>query len=89
MSKEVSVKKVVLDLGGKEVTLTLKEAKALRDALDELFETKRIIEHRDHWVYPYHDPWPYHRPYVTWTGKSSGVQCKMSNSGTLNLALRE
>lgn len=89
MSKEVSIKKLVLDLGGKEVTLTLKEAKALKDALDELFVSERIVERHNRWVYPYVDPWPYRRPYVTWTANSSGVRCQMNSSGTLNLALRE
>ena len=48
-----AIKKIVLDLGGKEVTLTPKQAKNLKTALDELFGV-RVVKEIHH-----HDGWPY------------------------------
>ncbi len=57
------VKKVVLDLGGKEISLTLKQAKNLQSALDELFgervRIEKTVEHiHDYLPQPYYSPQP-------------------------------
>ena len=50
-----AIKKIVLDLGGKEVTLTPEQAKNLKTALDELFgkQVVKEIHHHDHYQ-PYY-----------------------------------
>ena len=50
------IKKIILDLGGKEVELTTGQAKKLKEALDEMFgkEIVKEIHHYDYWQwYPY------------------------------------
>lgn len=45
------IKKIILDLGGQEVVLTTKQAKRLKEELDELFGSKKVIEYRDRWYW--------------------------------------
>jgi hypothetical protein len=59
MKKDEVIKKMVLQLGGKEVELSIDEAKKLHEALNELFERKVITVER-HIHTDYHYPW-------TWT----------------------
>ncbi len=48
------IKKVVLQLGRKEVELTLEEAKKLYEGLSELFETKTVERfHYPWWTWSY------------------------------------
>lgn len=49
----VEIKKIVLQLGEKEVELTIEEAKKLKETLNELFGTQ--IVYQDRWYYHY--PW--------------------------------
>jgi len=61
--KDVKIEKLVLNLDGDKVSLTITQAKKLKAILDELFGkeiVKEIIE-----KHHYHDNW-YYRPYVTW-----------------------
>lgn len=57
-----AIKKIELDLGGKIISLTPKQAQNLKDALDELFgkEIVKIIEKEKEYI-PY--PQPYPQPY--------------------------
>lgn len=62
--KKIGVSKVVIQMGDKEATLTVEQAKELRDALNALLGEKvveRVVE-RDRW-YPYNPYNPYN-PYV-------------------------
>lgn len=43
------IKKLVLDLGDKEITLTLEQAKKLHEALNELFSKKVVTEKHHHY----------------------------------------
>ena len=48
------IKKIILDLGGKEVELTTGQAKKLKEALDEMFGKEIVVHHHDYWQwYPY------------------------------------
>lgn len=56
------IKSVTLDLGKKQVTLTMKQAKALKEALDEMFgkeviREREVIHEHDYW------PWRWNQPY--------------------------
>ena len=60
MSKKAEIKTIVLDLGGKEIKLSLAQAKQLNLVLGELFDLKPlgvpyypiVIErHRPYWEY--------------------------------------
>ena len=58
MSTEV--KKIVIQMGKKDVELTLDEAKELRNALDDLFPMKSgpiIVPVYPSWPYRYWEPW--------------------------------
>lgn len=65
--KKAEIKKIVLDLGDKEIELSLKQAEKLHEVLDELFKKSVVV--------PYQPPiiiregrywWDYPRP--MWTG---------------------
>lgn len=80
------IKELKLQLGEKEISLTVEEAKKLKEALDELF-VKEIIEVRPFYPYWYWQPLtPY---WVTWqqgTGPyrimTSGASSASYDSGT-------
>jgi hypothetical protein len=60
------IKKLVLDLGKKEITLTMEQAKKLKDALDGLFGEKVIREehyHHDHYPCQWSWAWPTYTTY--------------------------
>ena len=81
------IKKIVLDLGKKEITLTPEQAKKLKNALDEMFGNK-VVEHHyhDHWdwwpippIYvssPSLPSYPYYTTYCT----SNGCEASYSNN---------
>ena len=50
--KDAVIKKFVLELGGKEVSLAPEQAKKLFEALSELFEKKIVVEEHHHHDYP-------------------------------------
>lgn len=57
MADKQVIKKIVLQLSGKEVSLTPEEAKQLFEALGEMFEKKvvHVYEpYRWYWTYPYY-----------------------------------
>ena len=64
--KDAVIKKFVLELGGKEISLTPEQAKKLYEGLSELFEKKVIVEERHH----YHPSWWYSGSY---TVPSTGI----------------
>ena len=92
----MEIKKIVLKLNDKEVSLTIEEAKKLKELLGELFGKdiiKEIVKEEHH----YHDnyrPYWYYSPY--WAGNGT-VYCSTNtatlanavnytaNSGTLTL----
>lgn len=59
MSK-TAIKKMIIELNGKDVELTIAQAKELHAALNELFEEKeRVVPYpvyRRPYVWPYRDP---------------------------------
>ena len=87
MSNKVEIKKIVLNLGGKQIGLSMDEAKKLKALLGELFDEKVswfpyptpiiIEESRPYW----------YSPNVTWT---SGSECEVGfnrDSSTLSFIL--
>lgn len=61
--KKIGISKVAIQIGDKEVTLTVEQARELRDALNELLGEKvieRVIEHDRY--YPYVAPYVYTYP---------------------------
>jgi len=50
--KDVKITSLELELGKKKVSLTIGEARKLKNALDELFATKVIHEEHHHHDYP-------------------------------------
>ena len=86
------IKEVKLQLGEKEVSLTIEEAKKLKEALDELFG-KQLIDVRPYYPYWYWQPTftPY---WVTWQGTgpyrvtTSGASSASYDSSTNTMALK-
>ena len=83
----VKISTLKIDLGDTTIELTLKQAQALKDALNDTFGEKVT-----QYVYPYHHYYPH--PYTTWAGSpatsisdSSSVTAYASSTGALNLAL--
>lgn len=82
------IKKIVLNLGEKEVSLTPGEAKKLKAALDEMFgkevvEVVRQIHHHDHY------PWRWYplQPYYKYTTTGGVCTTYNSNNSTMTLSL--
>ncbi len=73
MGDKIKLKRIVLKTSeGKEVSLTLEEAKELSDQLSELFGPK-YIPYQPVVIDRYYPPWDrYYKPYITWT---SGAAC--------------
>jgi hypothetical protein len=61
MSKEVQIKKIVIQIGQKELNFTLEEAKELKDRLIELFPEKVIC--LSSW--PTYIPFQINQPHIT------------------------
>lgn len=82
--KEIKLEKLVLNVDGTKIPLTLDQAKKLKDILSDLFgkEIVKEVIHDHH----YHDWW--YRPCITYTGTSDVPQrlndnivyCSTSNS---------
>lgn len=81
--KQVQVKKLVIELNGAEVELTMAQARELRAALNEIFgEDVRREVVREPIVIPYREPWtwPYRRPY--WLA-ASGTKFRLSDNSEM------
>jgi hypothetical protein len=83
MEQKAEIKRIVLDLGDKEVTLSVEQAKKLKNLLSEMFG-KEVIEkhiHHDNW---YWKPWYPQQPYYygsSWgnaTLKDNSVYCSLA-----------
>lgn len=66
MPKKVKVDRIVLDINGKKLELSLEDAQGLRDVLDEVLGKETIVEIREKY-YPYVTV-PYIYTYPKWTG---------------------
>ena len=87
---EDRVKKLVLDVGGKEITLTVEQAKSLFQALDELFGEK--IRYVDKWHYDYLPlptkyPWRHHDIWCNTSGTAKASY--LAKNETLCLAINK
>ena len=86
---DAKIKKIVLDLGNKEITLTCEQAKMLKELLDELFEREVVkeVHHHDYgWCYPipiYEYPKPSLQPWIVTCG--TGQAQFSGNDVTLSL----
>lgn len=88
MTKELAVKEIVLQLGKKEVSLTIDQAKKLMELLNETFGKK--VEHVHHHDTVYRDRYPYWNwPYngVTFTC-DSGTATYGEVTGQVTLSLQ-
>jgi len=85
-NKDIKIEKMVLNIEGEKVSLTMEQAKKLKDILNELFgkEIVKEIIHDHH----YHDWW--YRPY-TWSGGTGDIQPQLPqlycSTNALNVTL--
>ena len=66
------LKKLILEIGKKEIELTEKEARQLKDALADLFGSKETV-YVPQIVERWRDSpwWPYWQPYITCSGNTN------------------
>jgi len=98
---DVSIEKIIIKIGKKEIALTKEEVNKLHSALDDLFGKETIVKHEYS-----HSPWYYTRPryrdpYERWyigdticssnqmTGLSSNGMFSTNASNTLKLDLND
>ena len=81
---KVKIEKIVIRIGDKQSELTVEDAKALRDMLDQMFSKEK------EYVPYYPTTWPWYVQPVTWTTVTSSepykgvvtVTCYNHNSGS-------
>jgi hypothetical protein len=71
MSEEVKVTKITMEVGGKTITLSVDDAKKVRDALNEIFGTPTDIKVLEKEIIRDHYP-PYY-PCITWEKKDYDI----------------
>lgn len=86
MSEKVQITEVKVKIGDLDITLSIDQARGLKQALDELFPTERAIQPiniQPIWIEPYHNRryYPYWETEVVWS--------QPDNSGTYQLQLKE
>ena len=82
MEKEIKIDSLNIKIGGREIELSLDEAKKLHKALSEIFTVDKKVEHVHH--YDYYRYWPqyYSQPVY----KDYGiVYCSTANAGNKSL----
>ena len=94
MSKKAEIKKIVLDLGNKEVELTVGQAKRLHIVLDDMFGEKTVYTSYPVWpiIIERQRPYWFHgEPYLYYEGHYDGTATQMSYTGetqTMNLSIK-
>jgi len=63
-NKEVKIEKLVLNIEGEKINLTLEQAKKLKELLDGMFGKAEIIHHHDN--YWWYRPYYYQSPLVNY-----------------------
>lgn len=69
MEKDGKIEKVVLNVEGEKISLSVEQAKKLKTLLDELFGKEIIYNKEVVEKHHYHD-W-YYKPYQIWSGNST------------------
>lgn len=72
---KTAIKKMVIELNGKDIELTMEQARELHAALNELFEEKERVVPYPVYRRPY--VWPWREPYWLY---SSGAKATLSDS---------
>ena len=68
--KPVEIKKMIVTISDRDITLTMDEAEKLHAALSKLFGDKTVVKHEYHQT-PYW-AWRHNQPTVTWLDSSTG-----------------
>lgn len=79
MKDGVEIKSIKLNLGGREIELSIEEARKLKKALEDIFgrEIIRVIEDRWHFYPQLTEPYtPKKWPYDIWCDSSKGNENK-------------
>ena len=63
--KEIAIDSLNIKIGGRDIELSIAEAKKLKKALEDLFGKEVIHEYHDHWYYrQYNQPYYWNRDIV-------------------------
>lgn len=73
--KKIEVTGLNLKLGDKRITLTVEQAKKLKQALDEIFEKKEVIKE----IHPYPCPYPYRSPWY-WQRETTNYKIEYNDN---------
>jgi hypothetical protein len=84
MENKVEIKTVNIQVGKKELALTVEECKKLKGLLDELFG-KEVVKEVIHHNYPYRWYWDYAPTLIPSTIPSPLTPIYYCNNGTANL----
>ena len=82
MSKQVKISKLCLEIGGKKIELTMKQAKELKGVLNDTFGESEVV-FRDRWHYP--NTYPVY-PNTWYTTCATGSSNLAGNAITTNTA---
>lgn len=88
--KDTLIKGINLQIGKKEIQLSVEEAKELKKALEELFGEKIVKEEHHHYNgYTYYPYWRWPTPYIycgtsqlKYDNNSGVVNCSLNAGGT-------
>ena len=81
MASKAKIEKLVLDLNGKEVALTIEQAKQLFSALDELFGKKETVVKHNHDYHLRQYPWTWSQVTPSWTSQGgTNIKYQASDS---------
>lgn len=81
---DIGIKNICIKLGKREITLSIEDAKSLKLALEELFETETKVIHEhthDHTPYYYNPCYP---PFTLTTTTGSDVLTITADNTTIN-----
>jgi hypothetical protein len=93
MEEKMEIKEIVLKLGKKEISLSVEEAKKLKELLGELFGKdviKEVVKEEHHYhdhyrPYWYYQPYYYNQLLCSTTQNLCGGTSYQATSGTLTL----
>ena len=80
MEKEIKVSSINLVIGKKELSLTVEEAKKLKEALDVIL-TEKVVYRDSIWARPYPS-----YPWITWC-QNTGQTTELCSNGTSGSAI--
>ena len=91
MEKEIKIESLKINIGKKEIELSVEEAKKLKKALEDIFGKEIVHEHHHDWWYrPYYPVQPYYWGTIACGGTSnltSSISASITNANQLCMTI--